>query len=111
MATASQIAEIRLISGDNITGKEIVSDDIISDWYDDSTSICGTAYKVARARLAVATQTVGAVGETLSNNPKVNAIVELLNQIKADCSDAYEAPKLSVINLGIDEETDLVDIE
>lgn len=111
MASASEIAEIRLLSGDDISGQYIVSDDIISSWYDDNTSICATVVKVLRARMAHATKTIGSSGEGQTTNPKVAQIQALLDIMRADCPQAIDAPSVSYLNLGIDEETDIVDIE
>lgn len=111
MATAAQIAEIRLISGDDITGDYAVDDTTLGTWYDDSSSICGTAYKVARARLAKASKTIGASGEGQTVNPKVGQIRELLQFLRDDCPDALPAGNIISVNLGIDEEIDLFDIE
>lgn len=111
MATAAQITEIRLMSGDDVSGSYAVDDATLAAWYDDTSSICGTAYKVARARLAKATKTVGASGEGEVTNPLVGQIRELLQFLRDDCPDALPPGNIISINLGIDEETSLVDIE
>lgn len=110
-ATSSQKAEIRLMSGDNISGSEIVSDDIIDTWYDELGSVCGVAYRVARARLAEASKTIGSSGEGQTTNPKVDQIRQLLDWLRQDCPEARMPTGNFSVNLGIDEETDLVDIE
>lgn len=113
MATAAQIAEIRLLSGDNASNsaKYVVSDDILGAWYDDNGSICATVVKVVQARLADASRQLGGSGETTGTNAKVQQIKELLDYVKADCPESYGATTVISLNLGIDEETDLFDIE
>ena len=111
MATAAQIAEIRGYAGDLNSNDYAVTDEQIGTWYDASSSICGTAYKVAQWRLSKASQTVGSAGESLTQNPKVQQIKNLMESLRMDCAEALPLASAGYLNLGIDEETSLVDIE
>lgn len=112
-ATASQISEIRLLSGDNASSsaKYVVTDAQVNIWYDDVGSICGVVYKVLQSMLADAARNLGGSGDATAGNAKVQQVQTLMTIVKGDCPEARQATGTFSINLGIDEETELVDIE
>ncbi len=114
MATEAQLAEIRLLSGDNAptSVNYVVSDAIISSWFTaNSDSICATVVQVVQAMLADASRDLGGSGETVGSNPKAQQLREYLMYVRENCPDSIQGGSIISINLGIDEEIDLYDIE
>lgn len=113
--TTAQIDIIRLLSGDNCE-PYLVSDDVINTLYNESDgSQCYTVTRIIEMRLADASHKVGQSGDGLTNTPLVSQINTLLDRWYNDCPEAkgngLTGATMGYVNLGIDEETDLVDIE